>query len=115
MIGHVLIYSRISTENGGRNTKTPALKAGAPFPFLLFCAFLSPLTPSPFCAYHAGYVLSKKQPRLLKATARKSSQTVIIVLANIVTDFIIVSNRCLVFVYYYLAGPLFPVTRALIG
>ena len=51
----------------------------------------------------------------MKATARTSSQTVMVVLANVVTGFIIVSQRCLVFVYYYIAGPLFPVTLALIG
>ena len=43
----LVTYCRISSENGGRNTKTPALKAGAPFPFLLFRAFLSLPTPSP--------------------------------------------------------------------
>ena len=43
----LVTYCRISSENGGRNKKTPALKAGAPFPFLLFRAFLSLPTPSP--------------------------------------------------------------------
>ena len=38
---------RISWENGGRNTKTPALTAVAPFPFPLFRAFLPP-PPLPF-------------------------------------------------------------------
>ena len=52
----LVTYCRISSENGGRNTKTPALKAGAPFPFLLFRAFLSLPTPSPFCACHAKTV-----------------------------------------------------------
>ena len=48
-------HYRISWENGGRNTKTPALIAGAPFPFPLFRTFLPlPPLPSPFCACHAG-------------------------------------------------------------
>ena len=38
---------RISWENGGRNTKTPALIAVAPFPFPLFRVFLPP-PPLPF-------------------------------------------------------------------
>ena len=45
---------RISWENGGRNRKTMALIAGAPFPFPLFRAFLPTPNPSPFCVYHAG-------------------------------------------------------------
>ena len=52
----LVTYCRISSENGGRNTKTPALKAGAPFPFLLFRAFLSLPTPYPFCACRAKTV-----------------------------------------------------------
>ena len=43
---------RISWENGGRNTKTPALVAGAPFSFPLL-PFLPPPSPSPLCVCHA--------------------------------------------------------------
>ena len=41
---HVLTVDIIGLV-GGRNTKTTALIAGAPFPFPLFRAFLSPPTP----------------------------------------------------------------------
>ena len=44
-------HYRISSENGGRITKTPALIAAAPFPFPLFRAFLPPPSPSPFCSF----------------------------------------------------------------
>ena len=36
-------HYRISWENGGRITKTPALRAGAPFPFPSFVLFSLPL------------------------------------------------------------------------
>ena len=48
-------HYRISWENGGRITKTPALIAGAPFPFPSFVLFSLPPAPSPFCACQAGY------------------------------------------------------------
>ena len=57
VIGHIPVDSwhyQISSENDGRNTKTPALIAGAPFPFPLFRTFLPLPSPSPFCACHAG-------------------------------------------------------------
>ena len=44
-------HYRISSENGGRIIKTPALIAAAPFPFPLFRAFLPPPSPSPFCSF----------------------------------------------------------------
>ena len=43
-------------ETGRQNTKTLALIAGCPFPFL-FCAFLH--SASPFCACHAGFFLQR--------------------------------------------------------
>ena len=48
-------HYRISWENGGRITKTPALIAGAPFPFPSFVLFSLPPAPFPFCACQAGY------------------------------------------------------------
>ena len=43
-------------ETGWQNTKTLALIAGCPLPFL-FCAFLH--SASPFCACHAGFFLQR--------------------------------------------------------
>ena len=47
---------RISWESGGRNTKTSALIAGAPFPFLRFLTILPSPSPFPSCACHAVHL-----------------------------------------------------------
>ena len=62
VIGHVLAVDviGISSENDGRNTKTPAVIAGAPFPFPRLRAFLPLPSPSPFCGCHAGYPSEQK-------------------------------------------------------
>jgi len=57
VIGHILtvdIIGLVQKNNDGRDTKTPALIAGAPFPFPRFRTFLPLPSPSPFCACHAG-------------------------------------------------------------
>ena len=57
-------HYRISSENGGQITKTPALIAGAPFPFPSFVLFSLPL-PLPFLHLPRRLYVSILKPQSL--------------------------------------------------